>query len=115
MEINGENYKVSYDVIGGKVAFEGVFRLGGAQEYQPIESLLERSLADGPAALTLDFRKLEFLNSSGINVLYKFAIAARKKLSTRLVAVGSNSVPWQGKSLPNLRKFNNDVELLFEA
>ncbi len=62
--------------------------------------------------MTLDVRALTFLNSSGINVLYKFAIATRKKGDLQLVVHGSKGIPWQGKSLPNLKKFNNNFELV---
>ncbi len=38
-------------------------------------------------------------------MLYKFAIAARKKGETEIKVHGSSTIPWQGKSLPNLKKF----------
>jgi hypothetical protein len=94
------------------VSFEGILRLSGAQEYQPIEDLLDKVLTSDPKTVTLDVRALSFLNSSGINVLYKFAIATRKRGDLQLVVHGSNAVPWQGKSLPNLKKFNSNFELV---
>ena len=112
MEIKGGNYRVWYDPSEVVVYFEGILRLSGPQEYQPIEDLLEKVLTTDPKAVTLDVRALSFLNSSGINVLYKFAIATRKKGELQLVARGSNNVPWQGKSLPNLKKFNSNFELI---
>ncbi len=112
MEIKGENYRVWYDPSEVKVHFEGILRLSGAQEYQPIEDLLHKVLATDPKTVTLDVRALSFLNSSGINVLYKFAIAARKKGDLQLVVHGSKAVPWQGKSLPNLKKFNSNFEMV---
>ena len=111
MEIKGGNYRVWYEPDDGVVHFEGILRLSGALEYQPIEDLLEKVLLSEPKTITLDVRALAFLNSSGINVLYKFAIAMRKKGDLQLVARGSKSVPWQGKSLPNLQKFNSNFEL----
>lgn len=114
MEISGDNYKVSYEGSAGTVTFEGIFRLGGSQDYVPIEGLLEKSLGEAPC-VTLDFRKLEFANSSAINMIYKFVVAARKRPGTKLVALGSNSVPWQSKSLLNIKKFHPAAELLFEA
>jgi hypothetical protein len=111
MEIKGGNYRVWYDPSEVTVFFEGILRLSGAQEYQPIEDLLDKVLASDPRVVTLDLRALSFLNSSGINVLYKFAIATRKRGDLQLVVRGSKGVPWQGKSLPNLKKFNNNFEL----
>lgn len=112
MEIKGGNYQVWYDPQEVVVHFEGILRLGGPQEYQPIEDLLEKVLLTEPKTITLDLQALNFLNSSGINVLYKFAIAMRKKGDMQLVARGSKHVPWQGKSLPNLKKFNSNFELI---
>lgn len=112
MEIKGVNYRVWYDPSDVVVYFEGILRLGGAQEYTPIEDLLDKVLVAGPKTVTLDVRALSFLNSSGINVLYKFAIATRKKGEVQLVVRGSKNVPWQGKSLPNLKKFNQNFEML---
>ena len=112
MEIKGVNYRVWYDPANVVVSFEGILRLGGPQEYQPIEELLEKVLLTEPKSITLDLRALSFLNSSGINVLYKFAIAMRKKGELQLVVRGSKNVPWQGKSLPNLKKFNSNFEMI---
>lgn len=112
MEIKGVNYRVWYDPANVVVSFEGILRLGGPQEYQPIEDLLDKVLLTEPNVITLDMRALSFLNSSGINVLYKFAIAMRKKGELKLVVRGSKSIPWQGKSLPNLKKFNQNFEMI---
>lgn len=112
MEIKGTNYRVWYDPANVVVFFEGILRLGGPQEYQPIEDLLEKVLSTGPKVITLDVRALSFLDDSGINVLYKFAIAMRNKGELQLVARGSKTVPWQGKALPNLKKFNPNFEMI---
>jgi hypothetical protein len=112
MEIKGVNYRVWYDPSEVVVYFEGILRLGGTQEYQPIEDLLDQVLLTNPKVITLDVRALSFLNDSGINTLYKFAIAMRKKGELQLVVRGSKNVPWQGKSLPNLKKFNANFELI---
>ena len=111
MEIKGVNYRVWYDPANAVVSFEGILRLGGPQEYQPIEDLLEKVLLTEPKTITLDVRALNFLNSSGINVLFKFAIASRKKGDLQLVVRASKNIPWQGKSLPNIKKFNSNFEM----
>lgn len=112
MEIKGSSYRVWYDPTNVVIYFEGILRLGGPQEYSPIEDLMEKVLLKEPKVITLDMQNLNFLNSSGINMLYKFAIATRKKGEVHLVARGSKAIAWQGKSLPNLKKFNSDFELV---
>lgn len=103
-DIKGPGYRVWFDAPSHTLHFEGVLRLS-TSEYKPIEDLLQQVLASSRAALRLRMTELNFLNSSGINVLYKFAIAARKKGDTELHVHAASSIPWQGKSLPNLKKF----------
>lgn len=103
-EIKGQGYRVWYDRSSRTVHFEGVLRLS-TSEYKPIDDLLEAVLASNPPSVRLRMTDLQFLNSSGINMLYKFAIAVRKKQTTELHVNASSTIPWQGKSLPNLKKF----------
>lgn len=112
MEVTGNNYRVWYDPANVVVSFEGILRLSSAQEYQPIEELLEKVLLTEPKTITLDLRALSFLNSSGINVLYKFASTVRERGDLQLIVRGSKIVPWQGTSLPDLKKFNPNFEMV---
>lgn len=104
VDIKGPGYRVWFDPSSRTIHFEGVLRLS-TSEYRPIEDLLERVLSSAQASLHLRMTELNFLNSSGINMLYKFAIAARKKGDIELGVHASSGIPWQGKSLPNLKKF----------
>jgi hypothetical protein len=104
LEVKGEDYQVWHAPDISTVHCKGSLRLGGAEEYAPIVAILEAAIAKPPVNLVLDLTQLEFLNSSGINMLSKFVIKARQKDGTNITVKGSDSVPWQGKSLKNLQR-----------
>lgn len=116
MEISNSdpNYKVWNDEETEIVFFEGSLRLGGPEEYKPIADLLkdvaERLEND---KIIVNLEKLEFLNSSGISMLSKFTIWVRQKKTLKLEIIGSKKIPWQGKSLKNLKRLMPNVDLKF--
>ena len=111
MEIKSEDYEVRYDEASHTVTCEGSFRLGGVAEYAPITDLLNQAAAREPGSLTLDLRRLRFLNSSGINILSRFVIGIRQKGAPQLIVKGSTEIPWQGKSLINLQRLMPALQL----
>ena len=113
-EIKDKDYKVQYDLESSTVDFIGLLSLAGTKEYAPIAELLNKIAASKPDQMTLNLRKLEFLNSSGISMLSKFVLGLRKKKGIQLVVLGSNEIPWQGKSLKNLQKFLPSLKLEIE-
>lgn len=113
-EIKGENYSVDYEPETTTVNFQGSLRLSGMPEYAPIVNLLEQVSAQQPATITLNLQGLEFLNSSGISMLSKFVIGARKKKTIQIVVKGSHGIPWQGKSLKNLQRLMPNLKLELE-
>ena len=109
--IKEKDYTVQYDSNSSTVELIGLLSLGGPKEYKPIADLLNDIAADEPNQMTLNLRQLEFLNSSGISMLSKFVLGLRKKKGIQLVILGSNEMPWQGKSLKNLQKFLPSLKL----
>ncbi|MDY6806377.1 MAG: hypothetical protein SXA11_21575 [Cyanobacteriota bacterium] len=114
MEIKTENYSVRYEEETTTVILEGSLRLNGMQEYGPIVKLLNDVVESGVSTITLNLKQLEFLNSSGINVLSKFAIEVRKKKNIKLIVKASKTIPWQAKSLKNLQRLLPTLSLEVE-
>ncbi len=113
-EIKGEDYIVEFDPDSFSVNFKGELSLGEPTDYAPITNLLNEVAESEPETMTLDLRKLEFVNSSGISMLSKFVLSMRKKKGVQLVVLGSNDMPWQGKSLKNLEKLLPGLKLEIE-
>lgn len=114
MEIKSKDYSVYYDSVSETVIFQGSLRLNGVDEYTPIVQLLNDIVDEEPPKITLNLRKLEFLNSSGINVISKFVIKVRQKGNIPMVVLGSKDIPWQGKSLKNLQRLMPKLQLELE-
>lgn len=113
-EIQTENYRVWYDSETTTVSCQGSLRLSGMAEYEPIVTLLNNVVANDPSAIALNLRQLEFLNSSGINVLSKFVIRVRQHKTIEMKVQGSKAIPWQGKSLKNLQRLMPSLQLEWE-
>lgn len=109
--IVGERFAVEWDEAAHTVAFKGILRLNGLEEYKPISEFLSTTL--NRAALTLDLRGLSFLNSSGIAMLSKFVIELRNRKTIELTLLGTRTVSWQTKSLTNLARLMPSLKLEF--
>ncbi len=114
MEIKTESYSIGYDTNTATVVWEGDLYLNGSEEYAPISDLLSNVIEQDVNNLVLNLTNLNFLNSSGINVLSKFVIKLRQKQNIKVVVMGSKSIPWQMKSLRNLQKLMPSLELNME-
>lgn len=114
MEIRTEYYNIWYNAEVKAVIYQGSLRLSGVEESAPIVQLLDDVVAQQPQTLTLNLRELNFLNSSGINMVSKFVIKVRQQKNIQLVVQGSTNIPWQGKSLKNLQRLMPSLELEWE-
>jgi hypothetical protein len=114
MEIKTSDYSIHYDEVAAVVSCTGSLRLSGMEEYAPILELLNNAAEQQTETLNLDLRNLEFLNSSGINVLSKFVINVRQSKTPQISVIGSTKIPWQSKSLKNLQRLLPTLKLSFE-
>lgn len=112
-ELNNSDYRIWFE--DNIVFFEGSLRLNGAEGYASIAKILQTVLDSGLTTIQLDFNSLEFLNSSGINTLLKYAISLREKQKQvselKLIVKGNKNIPWQKKSLPNFKRFFKNSEI----
>jgi hypothetical protein len=111
LEIEGEEYRVTYDPGAATLTFEGTLRLQGMAAYAPITELLDGAVEAAHEVITLDVRGLKFLNSSGINILFRFVIRTRDRAKSQLVVRGTSRVFWQTKSLRNMQRLMPGLEL----
>lgn len=113
-EIKGDDFNISYESQTKTLSFQGSLRLGGAQSYQPVMELLNGVQAEHPELITLDLKDLQFLNSSGISMISKFVINVRKQNISKMLVKGSSTIPWQSKSLKNLKRLMPTLQLVLE-
>ena len=112
MEIKTDDYRVWVE--GSEIFFDGAMRLASSEAGAPVTALAASVLASNPSSITLNLKDLQFLNSSGINLLAKFTINVRKNPGTGLEVRGTTRIPWQGKSLQNLKKLHSAVNLIID-
>jgi hypothetical protein len=111
MELSGENYSISFEPESATITCRGQLRLCGDEGYADISKLLNEIVEKKLEAITLDLRQLRFLNSSGINVFFKFVINARNTNVSRLRVQGTQTFPWHQKTLKNLKRLMPDLSL----
>jgi hypothetical protein len=113
MEVNGENYRVTYDPQTATLTCQGSLRLYGSTGYTSIVDLFNKVADQKPPTIILNLQELQFLNSSGINAFSKFVIRVRNLKTSQLIIRGTNQIFWQSKSLSNLQRLMPDLKLEF--
>ncbi|EOQ90140.1 hypothetical protein LEP1GSC202_0674 [Leptospira yanagawae serovar Saopaulo str. Sao Paulo = ATCC 700523] len=112
MEIKDLDYNIQYDEATKTVKFTGSIRLQNLPAYEPIKLFLKDAAKQCQGSvLIIDFRDLQFVNSSGITTFSMFIIDSRKSASYQIKILGSLNVSWQSKSLSNFKKLWDQVVL----
>lgn len=111
MDIKTDDYSVWYEPTTTTVNFQGLLRLAGISDYEPIINLLNDVTEQEPQTIIIDLIELKFLNSSGMSVLSRFVIAVRKKQTIKLIVKGSQEISWQEKSLNNWQRLMPSLRL----
>ena len=111
-EIKTEEYTVTYDPETAVVTLEGKLRLYDYTSYQPLETMLHEAILDPVPTVTLDIQALEFINSSGLDVFFRFAHKVSRHKGTQLVVRRSNQpVPWQTKLLSTMEMMTPGLQV----
>ena len=114
MHLHTDEFLVSFEEAEARIKFEGSMRLRSARDYDQLKQLLRDAHSKDLPALTLDFRELKFLNSSGIGTIGQFIVEARKANRMQLVLRGSSARPWQPRSLGTFKRIWPQVELIID-
>ena len=96
---------------GETLGIEGSIRPMNDEDSDPIQKILDEVAQSEMECLNLDLTALKFLNSSGINMLCKFAMKLRGSQIANVTVLGTNEITWQAKSLGNLKGLNPDLKL----
>jgi len=113
-EITGDRYRVTYNPQTATLTCTGILRLRDVQAYGSLNTLFDRAVAAEHEVVTLDVRELDFLNSSGINVLFQFVIKLRDRAVSQLVVRGTSRAFWQTRTLRNMRRLMPGLQLDLE-
>ena len=114
MEVQETGAVVRFSAETATVQFVGLLRLPHLKAYDNIARLLHAAAGQVGDTLTLDFRELRFLNSSGLSALGMFVVAIRKAGRPKLRMLGAKSNAWQQNSLRNFQILWNETVLLIE-
>ena len=110
LEVKGEHFAIIYNNNSKAVNFTGRVRLSGLQEYTVVFELFDKVLEINKNLITIDLQNLDLLNSSGIDMLSKFIITARKKKTVDIKIIGSSSKTWQARLLKNMQRLMPKLE-----
>jgi hypothetical protein len=111
MEITTKDYSVKYDAQTATIHWEGFMRLN-SNEFEPIEQLLHQvaTTLESPR-MTVDLRKLQAINSSGITMLGKFVLTINEKKTTQLLIQASEQIAWQKRSVENFKRLMPHLQI----
>lgn len=90
------------------VVLSGTLRLASVGHYDELLAPVRAALETGPEQYTIDLRKVQFINSSGISTLSRLVLIARD-FETRLLLRGRADVRWQARTLASFTRLSPKV------
>ena len=114
IQTKGDDYLVSYEQELATVLCTGLLDLRGKEGYADLSLLLDEVVKANHSLTTLDLRKLEFLNSSGITTIGGFLIKMRDGGNKALRVLCSDRFTWQSRSMQGLKRLLPEMSIEFE-
>ncbi len=114
MVLQTNEYSIAFDAVESRVVFRGALRQPGNREYASLKELLRTIHDREPEQLVLDFRDLQYLNSSGLGTIGQFIVEAREADKVMLILEGSAAYPWQGRTFRTFQRLWPKVKVTIE-
>ncbi len=112
MRYANTSYTLSFDPLDQQIDFEGVFRPGNDNEAVEVFNYLTTIHDQAQGALRLNFRRLRYINATGVKTLSRFIAYARERNRLNIKLIASAVLAWGERVLPNLCALWERVEFL---
>jgi hypothetical protein len=112
-EVKSSSWSVTHDASSSTLTFSGVIRYAklAVTDIQAILEMLNQALTPQSKSVTLHLTALSYLDEAGLDVLRKFVVKTRRRGDLAVTVRASRKQSWQGRHLPDLKRFNSNLEL----
>lgn len=115
MELKDRYGSVFYDPNSNTVLFQGRLRSTDPMVFRGLGELLAEADQANRLAMVWDLRGMLYLNSAGLSALYHFVNLKAGEPGYALKVLANSMLAWQTSSLPNLKTFLPEIQLVFSA
>jgi ubiquinone/menaquinone biosynthesis C-methylase UbiE len=112
MTVTGERYTVTYDPLDQQLNFEGIFRTYNNDDLKNIKDCFSEIHNKVKGTLKLNFRKLRYINSAGIQTLLNCLHYAKLQRKLKIKLIGTKVLTWEVKTLPRLSELWDQIEFI---
>lgn len=110
MNLVQKTYKLHYDPLDQQINFEGIFRPAHNDEVGAVVAYLAKIHDQVQGILNLDFRRLRYINATGMMALSRFIGYAQERNTLTIRIIASGVLAWADRMLPNLCELWHKVE-----